>query len=102
MTAERAARFAQAMTLVEPIARRRLYWTARAVFVSDASQVRAFDSVFFEVFGAGGVSEIALADEVRPFPAPPHERRRSDHKTNLAGPVPPRAGATSPPGAARA
>ena len=51
-TAERAARFAQALTLVKPISRRRLYWTARAVLVSDPSQVKAFDSVFFSVFGA--------------------------------------------------
>ena len=51
MTAERAARFAQALTLVKPVTRRRLYWTARAVLVSDSSNVKAFDSVFFSVFG---------------------------------------------------
>jgi hypothetical protein len=101
MTAERAARFAQAMTLVRPISRRRLYWTARAVFVSDASQVRAFDAVFFAVFGSGAVHEVGLADEVEPVPAPPHERRRSDHKTTPAGPVALGAGATSPPGGGR-
>ena len=100
-SAERAVRFAESLALVRPISRRRLYWTARAVFVSDASQARAFDSVFFDVFGAGGVHEIALADEVEPVSAPPHERRRSDHKTNPAGPVPLGAGATSPPGSGR-
>jgi uncharacterized protein with von Willebrand factor type A (vWA) domain len=51
ITAERAARFAQALVLVEPVSRRRLYWTARAVLVSDSAQVRAFDSVFSSVFG---------------------------------------------------
>ena len=51
ITAERAARFAHALTLVKPITRRRLYWTARAVLVSDAGQVKAFDSVFVSVFG---------------------------------------------------
>jgi uncharacterized protein len=45
-----AVRFAEALALVRPVSRRRLYWTARAVFVSDRSQVRAFDAVFREVF----------------------------------------------------
>jgi uncharacterized protein with von Willebrand factor type A (vWA) domain len=51
-TAERASRLAEALTLVRPISRRRLYWTARAVLVSDPTHVKAFDSVFFSVFGA--------------------------------------------------
>ena len=51
ITAERAARFAQALSLVEPVSRRRLYWTARAVLVSDSAQLKAFDSVFSSVFG---------------------------------------------------
>ena len=38
MTAERAARFAEALALVKPLSRRRLYWTARAVLVSDSAQ----------------------------------------------------------------
>jgi uncharacterized protein with von Willebrand factor type A (vWA) domain len=50
-TAERAARFAQALELVRPVSRRRLYWTARGVLVTDQAQVRAFDSVFASVFG---------------------------------------------------
>jgi uncharacterized protein with von Willebrand factor type A (vWA) domain len=50
ITAERGARFAQALALVRPISRRRLYWTARAVLVSDSSQVKAFDAVFSSVF----------------------------------------------------
>ena len=48
---ERAARFADALAVVRPISRRRLYWTARAVFVSDRTQLPAFDAAFFEVFG---------------------------------------------------
>lgn len=51
VTPERSARFADALSLTEPVARTRLYWVARAVFVSDHAQVRAFDRVFFEVFG---------------------------------------------------
>ena len=52
VTPARAADFARALALVQPIARRRLYWTARAVFVSDPAQVKAFDEVFFTVFGS--------------------------------------------------
>ena len=51
ITPARAADFARSLTLVRPLTRRRLYWTARAVFVSDPSQVKAFDAVFFSVFG---------------------------------------------------
>jgi uncharacterized protein with von Willebrand factor type A (vWA) domain len=51
ITPARSADFARALTLVKPISRRRLYWTARGVFVSDHSQVKAFDAVFFAVFG---------------------------------------------------
>jgi len=54
VTVERAAAFTRALALVRPMARRRLYWTARAVFVSDPAQVRAFDRVFGEVFGGAG------------------------------------------------
>jgi uncharacterized protein len=50
-TAERAARFAQALELVRPVSRRRLYWTARGVLLTDQTQVPAFDSVFASVFG---------------------------------------------------
>jgi hypothetical protein len=52
ITPARSADFAYALTLVNPISRRRLYWTARSVFVTDQSQVKAFDAVFFAVFGS--------------------------------------------------
>ena len=51
MTPERPAAFARALTIVKPVSRRRLYWTARGVFVSDQSRVPVFDHVFFTVFG---------------------------------------------------
>jgi uncharacterized protein with von Willebrand factor type A (vWA) domain len=51
ITAERAARFAQALTLVKPVSRRRLYWTGRAVLVTDSGQLKAFNAVFAAVFG---------------------------------------------------
>ncbi|HEX4281108.1 MAG TPA: VWA domain-containing protein [Solirubrobacteraceae bacterium] len=79
VTAERAAWFAQALAIVEPISRRRLYFTARAAFVSDRAHERAFDHVFFSVFSAEPVEEPsgpgpAAAETV---PAPGDERRRS-------------------------
>ncbi|HEX6651397.1 MAG TPA: VWA domain-containing protein [Thermoleophilaceae bacterium] len=51
-TADRAVRFARALELGRPVSRGRLYWLARGVFVTDRAQVRAFDGVFAEVFGA--------------------------------------------------
>ena len=77
VTPERAARFADALAVVRPISRRRLYWTARAVFVSERTQVPAFDAVFSEVFGSGrGADRFdepeTLATEPRaPDAAPP-------------------------------
>jgi uncharacterized protein with von Willebrand factor type A (vWA) domain len=50
-TPSRAADFARALELVRPLSRRRLYWTARAAFVTDTAQVKAFDRVFFSIFG---------------------------------------------------
>ncbi len=51
VSAERAARLAEALAVVRPVARRRLYWTVRAVLVSDLSQVPIFDRVFAAIFG---------------------------------------------------
>jgi uncharacterized protein len=50
MTPARSADLARALELVRPVARRRLYWTARAVVVTDPSQVPLFDAVFAGVF----------------------------------------------------
>jgi uncharacterized protein len=98
MTAERAAHFAQALTLVRPITRRRLYWTARAVLVSDASQVGAFDSVFFSVFGARPGRDEPDADAPQPVAPSADERPGSDQETDGAGAVPrgTSAGSTAP------
>ncbi len=63
-----AVRFAEALALVRPISRRRLYWTARAVFVSDRSQVKAFDAVFREVFGGVAPVSLEAIDESRLAP----------------------------------
>ncbi len=61
---DRSVRFARALTLVRPVSRRRLYWTARAVFVSDPSQVSAFDVVFAHVFGGGRERPMGSLDDV--------------------------------------
>jgi hypothetical protein len=74
VTVERAAAFAHALTLTRPVSRRRLYWTARGVFVSDRLQVRAFDAVFRAVFGsaaAPGPPQASPDDDVRTEPGPP-------------------------------
>jgi uncharacterized protein with von Willebrand factor type A (vWA) domain len=47
---ERSVRFARALALAPPTSRARLYWTARAVFVSTRADVDAFDQVFARVF----------------------------------------------------
>jgi uncharacterized protein with von Willebrand factor type A (vWA) domain len=60
---DRAARFAEALALGRPIARRRLYWIARSVLVSDQSQLPGFEAVFAEVFGTGVGSSSELLDE---------------------------------------
>jgi uncharacterized protein len=71
VTAERAERFASALSVVRPVARRRLYWTARAVFVSEPSQVVAFDRVFREVFGRPAEPEppLDVAHRLQEVPA---------------------------------
>jgi hypothetical protein len=106
---ERAARFAAALRLVRPVARRRLYWTARTVFVSDPSQVRIFDRVFAEVFGIGGTiaAEAPVIEDVhreasseldeRPAAELPSGAATRDQDTWAAGAAPtPSRGADEP------
>jgi uncharacterized protein with von Willebrand factor type A (vWA) domain len=54
---ERSVRFADALAVARPLARRRLYWIARAVYVSERTQVPVFDAVFGSAFGTGRVGE---------------------------------------------
>jgi len=86
-TPGRSIEFTNALTLVRPVARRRLYWTARAVFVSDQAHVPIFDAVFASVFGAGppgpaivpeAPTRTGTTDGARhPAPARSQEARRS-------------------------
>jgi hypothetical protein len=81
VTPARSADFARALTLVKPVARRRLYWTARTVFVSDPAQLPVFDAVFASVFGGSSLpAELELAD-AQVVAAPPDDRPRSEHDT---------------------
>jgi uncharacterized protein with von Willebrand factor type A (vWA) domain len=82
MTPERPADFARALTLVRPLTRRRLYWTARSVFVSDQAHADAFDAVFHSIFGAGAAPDRVPRDDARTVAAPPDERPRPDHTTS--------------------
>jgi uncharacterized protein len=106
-TAEREARFAQALALVQPIARRRLYWTARATLLSDPTQVRAFDAVFHEVFG-GRAAETGGPEppaDARTRPVAPDERppdRRPPAAERTASPYPLAGIAAARPRGARA
>ena len=70
VTPARAAAFAHALTLVRPVARRRLYWTARAVFVTSAADAAAFDAVFLAVFDGRTADAARELDETRPAPTP--------------------------------
>jgi uncharacterized protein len=74
VTPERAASFARALDLVRPVSRRRLYWTARSVFVTDRTQVAAFDEVFRSVFGSPAPAEADSPQERAPGAPPPDDR----------------------------
>jgi uncharacterized protein len=91
VTSERATWFAQALGVVEPISRRRLYWTARASFVSDRMQVPMFDAVFFSVFGSGPRRDDSPLPEAAPTEAPPAgEPRRTVEGDQPSGATPSR------------
>jgi hypothetical protein len=97
-TPARSADFARAVALVEPVARARLYWTARSIFVSDRAQIGAFDAAFRAVFGGGaGEGPAVELDEARAAPAPADDRRGSDR----TAPPPPTREHDGPPAAMR-
>jgi uncharacterized protein with von Willebrand factor type A (vWA) domain len=88
ISVEREVRFADALALVRPVARRRLYWTARAVFVSDQAQVKAFDKVFRAVFGSQRRFDPEQPDEIDTAPAPDAARETgSERETEPPGGV---------------
>jgi uncharacterized protein len=79
MTPARSADLARALSIVAPMTRRRLYWTVRAVAVSDPAQVAAFDAVFRSIFGAApGAERFESPDEQAV--APPADDRVSERE----------------------
>ena len=99
VTPERSADFARALTLMRPESRRRLYWTARSMFVSDRAHAAAFDAVFRATFGQGSAAERPPGDAARTAPAPPDERPSSDRSPTSEEPKlegPPASLASSP------
>jgi uncharacterized protein len=85
---ERAARFAEALKLVRPISRSRLYWTARSAFVTERSQVAAFNRVFSEIFGREGLGALPGADLDAPGPqtaAEPDGRQTAEQERKREG-----------------
>ena len=86
VTPGRSIDFTRALTIVRPIARRQLYWTTRAVFVTEQAQVPVFDAVFFSIFGAGPGAEDAVRDAPSRTAAP-NDRPRPEHAaSNDIGP----------------
>ena len=81
-TPSRSADFARALALVRPITRRRLYWTARAVFVSDPAQVKDFDAVFFSVFGGRTNGEDLDPEDAQTVASESDDRPTSEHKAS--------------------
>ena len=68
VTPERAADFARALSVVRPVSRRRLYWTARSMFVADESHAAAFDDVFRSIFGAARRADRSLPADAEAVP----------------------------------
>ena len=81
ITPGRSIGFAQALTLVRPVARRQLYWTARAVFVTDPAQVTVFDAVFSSIFGKGASRRTSLPGRRA------HHRRAAGRQAGVGAPA---------------
>jgi uncharacterized protein with von Willebrand factor type A (vWA) domain len=79
VTPERSADFSRALALVRPIGRRRLYWTARAVLVSDPAHVKPFDAVFYSVFGDRDDNGTFVPEDLQTVVAAADNRPTADH-----------------------
>ncbi len=77
----RAADLARALALVRPVSRRRLYFTARSVLVSDPVQVPVFDAVFAQVFGGVRADAAFTPGDVHAAPAEDDDRRVPDPRS---------------------
>jgi len=88
VTPARSADLARALTLVRPISRTRLYWTVRAVLVSDPAHVRAFDAVFFSIFGARDETGEVVAHALQTAATQADDTRLGEHKASRSEAVP--------------
>jgi uncharacterized protein with von Willebrand factor type A (vWA) domain len=52
VTPAQSGQYVRALQLTQPGSRRQLYFTTRAIFVTDVQHVATFDRVFAEVFGS--------------------------------------------------
>ena len=82
VTAARSADLARALALVRPVSRRRLYWTARAVLVSDPAQVAVFDSVFRSVFGGPAAGDAFQPEQPPTAATAPNEHVAAEGSTS--------------------
>jgi uncharacterized protein with von Willebrand factor type A (vWA) domain len=57
VTPAQSGRYVRALRLTQPGSRRQLYFTTRAIFVTDLQHVATFDRVFAEVFGSRAGAE---------------------------------------------
>jgi uncharacterized protein with von Willebrand factor type A (vWA) domain len=57
VTPAQCGRYVRALRLTQPGSRRQLYFTTRAIFVTDLQHVATFDRVFAEVFGSRAGAE---------------------------------------------
>ncbi|MDX6620574.1 MAG: uncharacterized protein QOK36_2960 [Gaiellales bacterium] len=101
VTPARAAGLAEALTLVRPVSRRRLYWSARATLVTDPAQVAAFDAVFYAVFGDRERDDPFVPDDAQTVTTPADDRPPADHESSPRDAEPRSALGSAPaPGAA--
>jgi uncharacterized protein with von Willebrand factor type A (vWA) domain len=57
VTPAQSGQYVRALQLTQPGSRRQLYFTTRAIFVTNVQHVAAFDRVFTEVFGSRARTE---------------------------------------------
>ena len=88
VTPERSGDFARALALIRPLSRRRLYWTTRAIMVTDPAQVKAFDAVFFSVFGGRERQERFIPEDAETVATPADDRPTAEHRTTPGDAVP--------------
>jgi hypothetical protein len=96
---DRAVWLAEALTIVPPSARDRLYWTCRTVFVTSRDQLPVFDAVFAAVFDGmldpadsrGDTSApppVGSEPRTRPTAADQRPSRPADHEPEPREPIP--------------